>query len=96
MSSSPSLEILAKLKVSLCGMAPPFTNGQPTLKIERVSCSNTKFSSVGSKFMAVKSDGVSRQVSEIIELVKSIESLKLEEGKSQGSSLLVLTLKRLS
>ncbi|CAF2139706.1 unnamed protein product [Brassica rapa] len=75
---------LAKLKVSLCGMAPPFTNGQPTLKIERVSCSNTKFSSVGSKFMAVKSDGVSRQVSEIIELVKSIESLKLEEGKSQG------------
>ncbi|CAN7040893.1 unnamed protein product [Brassica rapa subsp. trilocularis] len=56
-------------------MPPPFTNGQP----KRVSCSNTKFSSVGSKFMAVKSDGViiSRQVSEIIALVKSVESLKL-------------------
>lgn len=37
---------------------PPFTNGQPTLKLERVSCSNTKFSVDGSKLMAMKSDGI--------------------------------------
>lgn len=37
---------------------PPFSNGQPTLKLERVSCSNTKFSVDGSKLMAMKSDGI--------------------------------------
>lgn len=38
---------------------PPFSssNGQPAPKNERVSCSSTKFSLDGSKFMAVKSDG---------------------------------------
>lgn len=34
--------------------------------------------------------------SEISELVKSVDSLKLEDGKSQGLSLLVLTLKPVS
>jgi translation initiation factor 2A len=59
MSSSPSLEILVREAEGFTVWnGPPFTNGQPTLKLERVSCSNTKFSVDGSKLMAMKSDGV--------------------------------------
>ncbi|XP_019083329.1 PREDICTED: eukaryotic translation initiation factor 2A-like [Camelina sativa] len=58
-SSSPSLEILVREAEGFCVWnGPPFSNGQPTLKLERVSCSNTKFSVDGSKLMAIKSDGI--------------------------------------
>ncbi|KAL0663815.1 hypothetical protein Bca4012_100652 [Brassica carinata] len=59
MSSSPSLEILVRdAEGFVVWNGPPFSsNGQPTPKNERVSCSSTKFSLDGSKFMAVKSDG---------------------------------------
>ncbi|KAL0700634.1 hypothetical protein Bca4012_056756 [Brassica carinata] len=59
MSSSPSLEILVRdAEGFVVWNGPPFSNnGQPTPKLERVSCSSTKFSLDGSKFMAVKSDG---------------------------------------
>ncbi|KAF2594792.1 hypothetical protein F2Q70_00044639 [Brassica cretica] len=59
MSSSPSLEILVRdAEGFIVWNGPPFSsNGQPTPKNERVSCSSTKFSLDGSKFMAVKSDG---------------------------------------
>ncbi|KAL1194099.1 Eukaryotic translation initiation factor 3 subunit B [Cardamine amara subsp. amara] len=59
MSSSPSLEILVReAEAFSVWNGPPFSNGQPTLKLERVSCSNTKFSVDGSKLMAMKSDGI--------------------------------------
>ncbi|CAN8235118.1 unnamed protein product [Cochlearia groenlandica] len=59
-SSSPSLEILVREAEGFSVWnGPPFSdNGRPTLKLERVSCSNTKFSFDGSKFMAMKSDGI--------------------------------------
>ncbi|ESQ27869.1 hypothetical protein EUTSA_v10018413mg [Eutrema salsugineum] len=59
MSSSPSLEILVREAEGFSVWnGPPFSNGQPSLKLERVSCSNTKFSLDGSKFMAMKPDGI--------------------------------------
>ncbi|XP_010428226.1 PREDICTED: eukaryotic translation initiation factor 2A [Camelina sativa] len=59
MSSSPSLEILVREAEGFSVWnGPPFSNNQPTLKLERVSCSNTKFSVDGSKLMAMKSDGI--------------------------------------
>ncbi|TQD87971.1 hypothetical protein C1H46_026469 [Malus baccata] len=37
---------------------PPFSNGQPGVKLENVSCSSTKFSEDGSTLMVIKSDSV--------------------------------------
>lgn len=37
---------------------PPFTNGQPSIKLDRVPCSNAKFSEDGSRLMIIKSDSI--------------------------------------
>ncbi|CAN6678554.1 unnamed protein product [Malus baccata var. baccata] len=37
---------------------PPFSNGQPGVKLENVSCTSTKFSEDGSTLMGIKSDSV--------------------------------------
>ncbi|KAM1181148.1 hypothetical protein ACFX1X_020431 [Malus domestica] len=37
---------------------PPFSNGQPGVKLENVSCTSTKFSEDGSTLMVIKSDSV--------------------------------------
>ncbi|XP_010540051.1 PREDICTED: eukaryotic translation initiation factor 2A [Tarenaya hassleriana] len=59
MSSSPSLEILVREPEGFSVWnGPPFSNGRPAPKLERVPCSSTKFSDDGSKLMAMKSDGV--------------------------------------
>ncbi|CAL5391780.1 unnamed protein product [Camellia sinensis] len=37
---------------------PPYNNGQPSIKIERVPCTSAKFSEDGSKLMVIKSDSI--------------------------------------
>ncbi|KAH9727186.1 eukaryotic translation initiation factor 2A [Citrus sinensis] len=37
---------------------PPFSNGQPIVKLERVPCTNVRFSEDGSRLMVMKSDSV--------------------------------------
>lgn len=37
---------------------PPYSNGQPGIKLERIPCSNAKFSEDGCKLMVMKSDSV--------------------------------------
>lgn len=37
---------------------PPFSNGQPIVKLERVPCTNVRFSGDGSRLMVMKSDSV--------------------------------------
>ncbi|XP_068330756.1 uncharacterized protein [Pyrus communis] len=37
---------------------PPFSNGQPGVKLENVSCTSTKFTEDGSTLMVIKSDSV--------------------------------------
>ncbi|XP_008222503.1 PREDICTED: eukaryotic translation initiation factor 2A [Prunus mume] len=37
---------------------PPFSNGQPGIKLENISCTSTKFSEDGSRLMVMKSDSV--------------------------------------
>ncbi|KAK9289262.1 hypothetical protein L1049_017738 [Liquidambar formosana] len=56
---SPPLEILVRGPdgFSLWG-GPPFSNGQPRIKLETVPCTNAKFSDDGSRLMVMKSDSV--------------------------------------
>lgn len=57
MDSVPSLEILVRAPEGFslwCG--PPFNNGQPAVKLEKVICTNAKFSEDGSRLMVMKSD----------------------------------------
>nr|AKM76409.1 eukaryotic translation initiation factor eIF2A family protein [Melianthus villosus] len=57
--SSPSLEILVRGPEGYSiWNGPPFNNGQPTVKLERVPCTNTKYSEDGSRLMVIKSDSV--------------------------------------
>ncbi|KAL6343302.1 hypothetical protein AAG906_022377 [Vitis piasezkii] len=68
MDSVPSLEILALLLSSfflslssstrrvLSMVWTPFNNGQPAVKLEKVICTNAKFSEDGSRLMVMKSD----------------------------------------
>lgn len=35
---------------------PPFSNGQPRIKLDRIPCTNVKFSEDGSRLMVMKSD----------------------------------------
>nr|AKM76406.1 eukaryotic translation initiation factor eIF2A family protein [Hypseocharis bilobata] len=56
---SPTLEILARGPEGFSlWNGPPFSNGQPSIKLERVPCTNAKFSEDGSRLMVTKSDSV--------------------------------------
>ncbi|WJX44314.1 hypothetical protein P8452_31305 [Trifolium repens] len=56
---SPSLEILVRRPEELSlWTGPPFPNGQPNVKLDKVNCSNAKFSDNGSLLMVVKSNSV--------------------------------------
>ncbi|KAF4362175.1 hypothetical protein F8388_010609 [Cannabis sativa] len=55
----PSLEILVRGPEGFSiWNGPPFTNGQPGVKLETTSCNSSKFSEDGSRLMVVKSDSV--------------------------------------
>ncbi|KAK3035514.1 hypothetical protein RJ639_033973, partial [Escallonia herrerae] len=55
--SPASLEILVREHGALAlWTGPPFTNGQPSIKLDRIPCTNAKFSENGSKLMVIKSD----------------------------------------
>ncbi|KAJ1376108.1 WD40/YVTN repeat-like-containing domain superfamily, partial [Sesbania bispinosa] len=56
---SPPLEILVRgpEEFSLW-TGPPFANGQPGVKLEKVNCVNAKFSDDGSRLMVMKSNSV--------------------------------------
>ncbi|KAE9607256.1 hypothetical protein Lal_00026450 [Lupinus albus] len=56
---SPSLEILVRgpEEFSLW-TGPPFVNGQPGVKLEKINCVNAKFSDDGSRLMVMKSNSV--------------------------------------
>lgn len=58
-NNSPSLEILVR-RPEECSLwtGPPFQNGQPNIKLDKVSCLNAKFSDDGSLLMVVKSNSV--------------------------------------
>ncbi|KAK7857642.1 eukaryotic translation initiation factor 2a [Quercus suber] len=56
---SPSLEILVRGPEGFSlWNGPPFSNGEPGIKIEKVPCSNVNFSEDGSKLMVLKPDSV--------------------------------------
>lgn len=56
---SPPLEILVRGPEGFSlWNGPPFNNAQPSIKLERVPCTNTKFSDDGSKLMVIKSDSI--------------------------------------
>ncbi|GAY44732.1 hypothetical protein CUMW_084110 [Citrus unshiu] len=57
--ASPSLDILVREPEGFfVWNGPPFSNGQPTVKLERVPCTNVRFSGDGSRLMVMKSDSV--------------------------------------
>nr|AKM76397.1 eukaryotic translation initiation factor eIF2A family protein [Erodium chrysanthum] len=54
---SPSLDILVRGPEGFSlWNGPPFSNGQPSIKLDRIACKNAKFSDDGSRFMVTKSD----------------------------------------
>ncbi|KAF9604591.1 hypothetical protein IFM89_008035 [Coptis chinensis] len=54
---SPPLQILAREPDGFClWTGLPFNNGQPSMKLEKVHCSNSKFSEDGSTLMVIKPD----------------------------------------
>ncbi|XP_024970949.1 eukaryotic translation initiation factor 2A [Cynara cardunculus var. scolymus] len=56
-NSSPALEILVREPGGLAiWNGPPFTNNQPSIKLDRVPCTSAKFSEDGSKLMVIKSE----------------------------------------
>ncbi|OVA00079.1 Translation initiation factor [Macleaya cordata] len=55
--TSPLLEILAREPEGFSlWTGPPFSNGQPRIKLERVPCTTSKYSEDGSRLMVIKSD----------------------------------------
>ncbi|KAM7277780.1 hypothetical protein ACFE04_004914 [Oxalis oulophora] len=57
--SSPGLNILVRENEDFSVWnGPPFTNGHPSIKLEKVPCLSTKFSEDGSKLIATKPDNV--------------------------------------
>ncbi|KAK1314901.1 hypothetical protein QJS10_CPA06g01442 [Acorus calamus] len=55
MGSSPALEILAREPEGFSlWNGPPFDNGQPKVKLERVPCTTVKFSENGARLMVTK------------------------------------------
>ncbi|XP_065847646.1 eukaryotic translation initiation factor 2A-like [Euphorbia lathyris] len=58
-SSSSCLDILVRGPDGLCVWnGPPFGNGEPSIKLERIPCNNARFSEDGSTLMVIKSDSV--------------------------------------
>ncbi|GFS45969.1 eukaryotic translation initiation factor eIF2A family protein [Actinidia rufa] len=56
---SPSLEILVRGPEGFTlWTGPPYSNGQPSIKLERIPCTNAKFSEDGSKLMVIKSESI--------------------------------------
>ncbi|KAE9597239.1 putative transcription factor WD40-like family [Lupinus albus] len=56
---SPDLEILVRGPEDFSlWTGPPFANGQPGFKLEKVNCVNAKFSNDGSRLMVMKSNSV--------------------------------------
>ncbi|KAL5123617.1 Eukaryotic translation initiation factor 2A [Glycine soja] len=56
---SPPLEILVRGPEDFSlWTGPPFANGQPSIKLEKVKCINAKFSDDGSKLMVTKSNSL--------------------------------------
>nr|AKM76417.1 eukaryotic translation initiation factor eIF2A family protein [Pelargonium incrassatum] len=56
MNCPPSLDILVRGPEGFSLWdGPPFSNGQPSIKVETVACSNAKFSDNGSRLMVTKS-----------------------------------------
>ncbi|KAL6294013.1 hypothetical protein ACE6H2_002155 [Prunus campanulata] len=57
--SAPPLDILVRGPEGFSlWNGPPFSNGQPGIKLENISCTSTKFSEDGSRLMVMKSDSV--------------------------------------
>lgn len=57
--TSPSLEILVRGPDGFTvWTGPPYSNGEPSIKLEKIPCSNAKFSEDGCKLMVTKSDSV--------------------------------------
>ncbi|KAJ0693550.1 putative transcription factor WD40-like family [Helianthus annuus] len=55
--SSPPLEILVREPGGfVIWNGPPFTNNQPSIKLDKVPCTSAKFSDDGSKLMVIKSE----------------------------------------
>lgn len=56
---SPSMEILVRDPDGfVIWHGPPFTNGQPRIKLDKIQCTSVKFSEDGSKLMVMKSDSL--------------------------------------
>ncbi|KAA8532137.1 hypothetical protein F0562_006721 [Nyssa sinensis] len=59
MDCPPSVEILVREPEGFAlWTGPPFSNGHPGVKLERVPCINAKFSEDGSRLMVMKSDSL--------------------------------------
>lgn len=57
MNTSPPLEILAREPEGFSiWTGPPFSNGQPHVKLEKIPCSSASFSENGSRLMVMKSN----------------------------------------
>ncbi|BFG15892.1 hypothetical protein CerSpe_021660 [Prunus speciosa] len=57
--TAPPLDILVRGSEGFSlWNGPPFSNGQPGIKLENISCTSTKFSEDGSRLMVMKSDSV--------------------------------------
>ncbi|KAJ7947457.1 Eukaryotic translation initiation factor 2A [Quillaja saponaria] len=56
---SPSLEILVQGPDGFClWNGPPFNNGEPGVKLEKVTCASAKFSENGSRLLVMKSNSL--------------------------------------
>lgn len=56
-SSPPALEILVREPGGFAiWNGPPFTNNQPNIKLDKVTCTSAKFSEDGSRLMVIKSE----------------------------------------
>ncbi|KAL9240683.1 hypothetical protein vseg_014873 [Gypsophila vaccaria] len=57
--SSPSLEILVRDEGGFSiWTGPPFDNGEPAIKLQKVACKSVVFSEDGSRLMVIKPEGV--------------------------------------
>ncbi|KAL6548774.1 hypothetical protein OROGR_008540 [Orobanche gracilis] len=57
--TSPSLDILLRNPEGFSiWNAPPFSNGEPRVKLDKIPCTTTKFSEDGSKLMAIQSNSL--------------------------------------
>lgn len=70
-ANPPSLDILLRDSGGFTiWSGPPFSNGEPRIKLDRTPCTSTKFSDDGSKLMVIRSDSLisiydSRNLAEI-------------------------------